>query len=74
VSETFDTLGELLKSGLTVLLVEQNVNQALELAQTGYVLETGRIVLAGPGQDLLSNAKVRAAYLGAGIPYTPPTT
>jgi branched-chain amino acid transport system ATP-binding protein len=66
VSEMFDTLRTLSEQGLTVLLVEQNVHQALELADTGYVLETGRIVLSGPSRELLANPRVRSAYLGVG--------
>ena len=64
VSEMFDSLRVLRQEGLTVLLVEQNVHQALELADVGYVLETGRIVLSGPSGDLLANPLVRSAYLG----------
>jgi branched-chain amino acid transport system ATP-binding protein len=66
VSEMFDTLRVLRRQGLTVLLVEQNVTQALEFADTGYVLETGRVVLSGPCAELLVNPKVRSAYLGVG--------
>jgi branched-chain amino acid transport system ATP-binding protein len=64
VSEMFETLRRLQAEGITVLLVEQNVHQALELAAHGYVLETGRVVLSGPSPDLLANPHVRAAYLG----------
>ena len=64
VSEMFETLRMLREQGLTVLLVEQNVHQALELADTAYVLETGRLVLSGPSQQLLANPLVRSAYLG----------
>jgi branched-chain amino acid transport system ATP-binding protein len=64
VSEMFDSLRLLRQEGLTVLLVEQNVHQALELADVGYVLETGRIVLSGPSGDLLVSPLVRSAYLG----------
>jgi branched-chain amino acid transport system ATP-binding protein len=64
VSEMFDTLRTLQAEGLTVLLVEQNVHQALELAARGYVLETGRVSLSGSSQELLANPHVRAAYLG----------
>jgi branched-chain amino acid transport system ATP-binding protein len=66
VSEMFDSLRLLRAEGLTVLLVEQNVHQALELADIGYVLETGRIVLSGQSADLLASPMVRSAYLGAG--------
>jgi branched-chain amino acid transport system ATP-binding protein len=66
VSEMFDSLRVLRGQGLTVLLVEQNVHQALELADTAYVLETGRLVLSGPSRQLLANPLVRSAYLGVG--------
>jgi branched-chain amino acid transport system ATP-binding protein len=52
-------------AGVTVLLVEQNANLALRLADRGYVMETGRIVLEGTGAELLANDHVRASYLGA---------
>jgi branched-chain amino acid transport system ATP-binding protein len=64
VREMFATLGTLRQAGLTVLLVEQNVHQALEFADTGYVLETGRVVLSGACSELLTNPRVRSAYLG----------
>jgi len=47
-----------------VLLVEQNVHRALEIADRGYVIQTGRVVMEGSGQDLLGNDEVRQAYLG----------
>jgi branched-chain amino acid transport system ATP-binding protein len=62
----FETLRVLRQQGLTVLLVEQNVHQALEFADTGYVLETGRVVLSGPSAQLLANPQVQSAYLGLG--------
>jgi len=49
---------------VTVLLVEQNASRALAMANRGYVMESGLITLTGPGQDLLADPKVRAAYLG----------
>ncbi|MBS0302630.1 MAG: ABC transporter ATP-binding protein, partial [Proteobacteria bacterium] len=52
------------RAGLTIFLVEQNVRQALKIAQHAYVLETGRIVLAGTGRELLDNPRVQQAYLG----------
>jgi branched-chain amino acid transport system ATP-binding protein len=64
VLEMFETLRVLRQQGLTVLLVEQNVHQALEFADTGYVLETGRVVLSGPSAQLLANPQVQSAYLG----------
>jgi branched-chain amino acid transport system ATP-binding protein len=62
--EIFAIVAELARTGVTVLLVEQNANAALKLANRAYVLETGRIVLAGDGDDLRSNEKVREAYFG----------
>ena len=64
VQEIFETLARLRDEGITILLVEQNVPQALRLAGIAYVLENGRIALHGPAGDLLGNAHVRAAYLG----------
>jgi branched-chain amino acid transport system ATP-binding protein len=66
VTETFDTLRMLRDQGLTVLLVEQNMHQALQLADMGYVLETGRLALSGASRDLLANPLVQSAYLGVG--------
>jgi branched-chain amino acid transport system ATP-binding protein len=60
----FDTVRELKESGTTILLVEQNAQSALELADQAYVLETGRVVLSGPGRELLHDEGVRKAYLG----------
>jgi branched-chain amino acid transport system ATP-binding protein len=60
----FDTIAELKASGTTILLVEQNASAALALADVGYVLETGKVVLTGAGKDLLTDEKVRKAYLG----------
>ncbi|HEX8962289.1 MAG TPA: ABC transporter ATP-binding protein [Rhodocyclaceae bacterium] len=66
VQEIFRTLVEINRaSGLTILLVEQNVRQALKIARHGYVIETGSIVLADSGANLLGNPKVVEAYLGA---------
>ncbi|WP_227712403.1 ABC transporter ATP-binding protein [Marinobacter zhanjiangensis] len=64
VEEIFGIIRELTEEGITVFLVEQNASQALALADRGYVLETGRVVLEGTGRELLSNEKVREAYLG----------
>jgi len=60
----FSTVSELKEQGTTILLVEQNAQAALELADHAYVLETGRIVLEGPGAELLHDENVRKAYLG----------
>ena len=64
VQGIFRTLSEINRDGLTIFLVEQNVRQALKIAQYGYVLETGRIVLADSGRTLLDEPKVLEAYLG----------
>ena len=64
VQELFQTIRSLRESGLTVLLVEQNVAHSLKLADRGYVLENGRIALSGTGAELLNNDGVRQAYLG----------
>jgi branched-chain amino acid transport system ATP-binding protein len=64
VQEIFRILKEINRTGLTILLVEQNVRQALRIAQRGYVIETGRIVLSDSGERLLGNPKVVEAYLG----------
>jgi branched-chain amino acid transport system ATP-binding protein len=67
VAQIFDIIREINQSGVTVLLVEQNAAQALSLADRGYVLETGEIVLTGSGTELLADERVRAAYLGEEI-------
>jgi len=64
VQDIFRTLRAVNADGLTIFLVEQNVRQALKVAHHGYVIETGRIVLAGSGSELLHDPKVTAAYLG----------
>lgn len=64
VSEIFDIITEINKSGVTVLLVEQNAKKALSIANRAYVLETGKIVLSGSGKELLDNDQVKKAYLG----------
>jgi branched-chain amino acid transport system ATP-binding protein len=64
VKSIFEIVREINKAGTTVLLVEQNAKAALEVADYGYVLETGRITLEGKGKDLLADDKVRTAYLG----------
>ncbi|MGD9009570.1 MAG: ABC transporter ATP-binding protein [Desulfobacteraceae bacterium] len=65
VQEIFNVIEQLNQKGTTILLVEQNARAALKIADYGYVLETGRIVLEGEASDLLGNPKVKAAYLGA---------
>ena len=64
VKEIFNIIKEINQSGTTVLLVEQNANMALSIADKAYVLETGRIALAGTAQELASSEAVRKAYLG----------
>ena len=64
-SQLFDTLAEINRQGTTVLLVEQNATQALELAEWGIVLASGAIDLQGPAAELLASDRVRQAYLGA---------
>ena len=64
IQQIFDIIQQLRERGMTIFLVEQNANQALKLADRGYVLETGRVVLSGSGADLLADPAVRQAYLG----------
>ncbi len=64
VREIFAVIRRLHTAGVTILLVEQNANLALQNADRGYVLEAGRITIAGPAADLLNDARVRQAYLG----------
>jgi branched-chain amino acid transport system ATP-binding protein len=64
VDQIFQIIKTLNEEGTTILLVEQNARLALSIANRGYVLETGEIVLTGPGRELLNNPEVKAAYLG----------
>lgn len=64
VRDIFSIIKEINKRGVTILLIEQNANMALSTADTGYVMETGRITMSGPGKELLTNEAVKAAYLG----------
>ncbi len=64
VERLFSVLQAIRKRGLTLLLIEQNVQQTLEMAEHGYVMENGQIVLEGPGRDLLRNEHLRTHYLG----------
>ena len=64
VAKLFDAIKRLPELGTAVLLVEQNVREALEIAQSAYVLQTGRVVLTGQGRELLASDLVRQAYLG----------
>ena len=60
----FDLIRDINRQGVTILLIEQNANMALKVADYGYVLETGRITLHGPAKELRSNEEVKRAYLG----------
>ena len=64
IKEIFNIIQDIQKQGTTVLLIEQNANMALSIADRGYVLETGKIVLSGTGQELLASEEVQKAYLG----------
>ncbi len=64
VEEMFRVIGEINRAGVTVLLVEQNTEHALAIAHRAFVLESGRVALAGTGAELLANEQVRQAYLG----------
>lgn len=64
VQQIFETILEINDRGTTILLVEQNAHMALAIADRGYVLETGAIVLTGNAEDLSGNPQVRTAYLG----------
>ena len=64
VQEIFRTLRKLNQRGLTIFLVEQNVRQALKIADDAYILENGKTVLAGPSAEMLNNPRIIKAYLG----------
>jgi branched-chain amino acid transport system ATP-binding protein len=64
VQSIFEIIKKLNREGVTILLIEQNANLALKIADYGYVFETGRVMLEGKGQDLLNDSNVREAYLG----------
>ena len=64
VEQIFDIIADLHKTGATILLVEQNAQMALSIANRGYVMETGRVVTTGTGKELLASEAVRKAYLG----------
>ena len=68
VQQLFGVLREIRKQGMTILLVEQNANMALSVADRGYVLETGHLIVEGRPDELLDNEEVRAAYLGGTKP------
>jgi len=64
VDKIFEVVADIHSQGTTILLVEQNASRALQLANRGYVMESGEVTMSGPAQVLLSDPKVRAAYLG----------
>ena len=64
VDKIFEVVKDVYSQGMTVVLVEQNASRALAMADRGYVMDSGLITMTGPGQELLSDPKVRAAYLG----------
>ena len=64
VEQIFDIIKELHKSGTTILLVEQNAQMALSVADRAYVMETGKITLSGTGRELAASEEVKKAYLG----------
>ncbi|MBG0817460.1 ABC transporter ATP-binding protein [Planomonospora sp. ID82291] len=72
VQQIFDIIEEINRRGVTVLLVEQNAQQALKLAHRAYVLETGRVVKSAPAAQLLDDPDVQAAYLGGGLGHDAP--
>ena len=65
VKNIFEIIKEINRQGTTILLVEQNVFQSLRISHRAYVLETGRVVLSGTGEELLGNEHVKKAFLGA---------
>jgi branched-chain amino acid transport system ATP-binding protein len=64
VQKVFETVLTIASEGVTILLIEQNAKLALEVSDRGYVMESGEVTLSGNAKDLLSDPKVRAAYLG----------
>jgi len=64
VEQSFQIIKQVHEAGVAVLVVEQNANVSLSIADRGYVLSTGRVVLEGPAADLISNDELRKAYLG----------
>ena len=65
IAQIFDIIRMIREEGVTVFLVEQNANKALQVADRGYVLETGKVVMQDTGANLLANPDIRKAYLGA---------
>ena len=64
IKDIFSIIQKINKQGVTILLIEQNANMALKIADKAYVLETGRISMEGTGAELLENPEIKAAYLG----------
>jgi branched-chain amino acid transport system ATP-binding protein len=64
VDKIFEVVNDIHQQGTTILLVEQNASRALQLAQRGYVMDSGEVTMTGDAQQLLADPKVRAAYLG----------
>ena len=64
VRDIFSIIRRIKEEGVTILLVEQNANMALQVADMAYVMETGRITLSGPGNELIKDEAVKKAYLG----------
>jgi len=64
IAEIYEIIGSLHREGVTILLAEQNIEQALELANRGYVMESGRVVMEGPSEQLLESGRMKEAYLG----------
>jgi len=64
ISDIFQTIQKINQDGMTILLVEQNSNAALQIAHRGYVMETGSIVLEGSAEELRSNGEIQKSYLG----------
>jgi branched-chain amino acid transport system ATP-binding protein len=67
VKDIFNIIKEIREQGVTILLIEQNANVALKIADRGYVLETGRITIEGTGKELLENDEIKKAYLGESV-------
>lgn len=67
IKDVFNIIKKINKQGVTILLIEQNANAALKIADIGYVIETGRITIKGTGKDLLCNEDVKKAYLGESV-------
>ena len=67
IKEIFNVIEQLKQEGLTILLVEQNAKVALKIADRGYVLETGRIVLSGTAEELMQSQDIQRAYLGSSV-------